>query len=94
MRVAFGTDAGMFPHRLNGKEFTAMVESGISPLRALRAATSTAADLLHLPGLGRIRPGVTADLIALPGDPFDDIASTDSVDFVMHHGTIHRWITS
>ncbi|MFI1533194.1 metal-dependent hydrolase family protein [Streptomyces anandii] len=94
VRVAFGTDAGMFPHRLNGKEFTAMVESGISPLRALRAATSTAADLLHLPGLGRIRPGVTADLIALPGDPFDDIASTDSVDFVMHHGTIHRWITS
>ncbi|MFE2508315.1 amidohydrolase family protein [Streptomyces naganishii] len=92
VRVAFGTDAGMFPHHLNGKEFPAMVGSGISPLRALRAATSTAADLLRRPDLGRIRPGATADLVALPGDPFDDIDSTGDVDFVMHRGTIHRWI--
>ncbi len=82
----------MFPHHLNGREFPAMVGSGISPLRALRAATSTAADLLRRPDLGRIRPGATADLVALPGDPFDDIDSTGDVDFVMHRGTIHRWI--
>ncbi|MFD6326099.1 amidohydrolase family protein [Streptomyces sp. NPDC058442] len=90
VRIAFGTDAGMFPHHRNGKEFPAMVESGIAPLRALRAATSTAADLLRRPDLGRIRSGATADLIALPGDPFDDIEATTGVDFVMHDGTLHR----
>ncbi|MEV0690753.1 amidohydrolase family protein [Streptomyces sp. NPDC050388] len=90
VRIAFGTDAGMFPHHRNGNEFPAMVESGITPLRALRAATSTAADLLQRPDLGRIRSGATADLIALPGDPFDDIDATTGVDFVMHDGTLHR----
>ncbi|MFD5491779.1 amidohydrolase family protein [Streptomyces sp. GDS52] len=90
VRIAFGTDAGMFPHHRNGNEFPAMVESGITPLRALRAATSTAADLLRRPDLGRIRSGATADLIALPGDPFDDIDATTGVDFVMHDGTLHR----
>ncbi|PWI08475.1 amidohydrolase family protein [Streptomyces sp. NWU339] len=90
VRIAFGTDAGMFPHRRNGNEFPAMVESGITPLRVLRAATSTAADLLQRPDLGRIRSGATADLIALPGNPFDDINATTGVDFVMHDGTLHR----
>ncbi|MFC5958165.1 amidohydrolase family protein [Streptomyces pratens] len=90
VRIAFGTDAGMFPHHRNGNEFPAMVESGVTPLRALRAATSTAADLLQRPDLGRIRSGATADLIALPGDPFDDINATTGVDFVMHDGTLHR----
>jgi hypothetical protein len=93
VRIAFGSDAGMFPHNRNGKEFPAMVETGITPLRALRAATSTAADLLRRPDLGRIRPGATADLLALPGDPFDDIEATANVDFVMHDGTIYRGIT-
>lgn len=90
VRIAFGTDAGMFPHHRNGNEFAALVESGVTPLRALRAATSTAADLLQRPDLGRIRSGATADLIALPGDPFDDIDATTGVDFVMHDGTLHR----
>ncbi|GAB2464494.1 metal-dependent hydrolase family protein [Streptomyces incanus] len=90
VRIAFGTDAGMFPHHQNGNEFPAMVESGVTPLRALRAATSTAADLLQRPDLGRIRSGATADLIALPGNPFDDINATTGVDFVMHDGTLHR----
>ncbi|MFF5229763.1 amidohydrolase family protein [Dactylosporangium sp. NPDC000521] len=90
VRVAFGTDAGMFPHEQNWREFPAMVHTGISPLRALRAATSTAADLLRRPDLGRIAPGATADLIAVPGDPFDDIDATGAVDFVMHDGAVHR----
>lgn len=90
VRIAFGTDAGMFPHHQNWKEFPAMVHTGITPLRALRAATSTAADLLQRPDLGRIQPGATADLIALAGDPFDDIGATSSIDFVMHDGTVHR----
>jgi imidazolonepropionase-like amidohydrolase len=92
VRIAFGTDAGMFPHHQNSKEFPAMVETGIAPLRALRAATSTAADLLQRPDLGRLRPGATADLIATSGDPFDDIEATGDIDFVMQGGTIHRGI--
>ncbi|NJC71329.1 amidohydrolase family protein [Planosporangium thailandense] len=90
VRVAFGTDAGMFPHHQNWKEFPAMAHTGITPLRALRAATSTAADLLRRPDLGRIQPGATADLIALTGNPFDDIGATRDVDFVMHDGAVHR----
>ncbi|MER7278767.1 amidohydrolase family protein [Dactylosporangium sp. NPDC000244] len=87
--IAFGTDAGMFPHEQNWREFPAMVHSGITPLRALRAATSTAADLLGRSDLGRIEPGAVADLIALPGDPFDDIDATAAVDFVMRGGVVH-----
>ncbi|MEU7872604.1 amidohydrolase family protein [Dactylosporangium sp. NPDC049140] len=90
VQIAFGTDAGMFPHHQNWKEFPAMVHTGITPLRALRAATSTAADLLQRPDLGRIRPGATADLIALPGNPVDDINATSAIDFVMHDGAVHR----
>ncbi|GAA1560200.1 amidohydrolase family protein [Dactylosporangium maewongense] len=90
VQIAFGTDAGMFPHHRNWREFPAMVHTGISPLRALRAATSTAADLLQRPDLGRIRPGATADLIAVRGNPFDDIDATSGVDFVMHDGVVHR----
>jgi tryptophan 2-monooxygenase len=90
VRLAFGTDAGMFPHNQNQREFPTMIGAGISPLRALRAATSTAADLLQRPDLGRIQPGATADVIATPRDPFDDITATADVDFVMHAGGIHR----
>src|SRR5699024_8726542 len=68
--IAFGTDAGMFPHHENWREFPMMVSTGIAPLRALRAATSVAADLLQLDDLGMIAEGKIADLIAMPGDPF------------------------
>jgi tryptophan 2-monooxygenase len=86
--LAYGTDAGLFPHKDNWKEFPAMTRRGIEPVRALRAATSTAADLLDRPDLGRIRPGAIADLIAMPGDPFEDIEVTGQVDFVMQAGTV------
>ena len=90
VKIAFGTDAGMFPHKHNWREFPTMVHTGITPLRALRAATSIAADLLQRPDLGRIEPGATADLIAVPGNPFADIEATGQVDFVMQRGAIHR----
>lgn len=90
VKIAFGTDAGMFPHDQNWREFPTMVQTGISALRALRAATSVAADLLRRPDLGRIRPGATADLIAVPGDPFDDIDAVGNVQFVMQAGTVHH----
>ena len=90
VRIAFGTDAGMFPHQDNWREFPMMVSTGITPLRALRAATSVAAELLHLDDLGVIAEGKIADLIAMPGDPFTDIDVTGHVDFVMKEGVIYK----
>ncbi len=90
VRIAFGTDAGMFPHHENWREFPTMVSNGITPLRALRAATSVAAELLRLDNLGVIAEGKIADLIAMPGDPFSDIDVTGKVDFVMKDGVIYR----
>ncbi|GAB2661970.1 metal-dependent hydrolase family protein [Nocardia goodfellowii] len=86
--IAYGTDAGMFPHGDNWREFQAMDEVGISPLRTLRAATSVAADLLNRPDLGRIEQGATADLIAVDGHPFTDIEAMGRVEFVMQNGVI------
>ncbi|WEH33485.1 amidohydrolase family protein [Streptomyces sp. AM 4-1-1] len=86
VKIAFGTDAGMFPHADNWREFRTLVTNGLSPLRALRAATGVAAELLGRPDLGRIEPGATADLVALRGDPFEDIDATGRVDFVMREG--------
>lgn len=90
VRIAFGTDAGMFDHAENWREFPMLVSTGISPLRALRAATSVAAELLRLDDLGVIAVGKTADLIAVPGDPLTDIAVTGRVAFVMKAGRVHR----
>jgi imidazolonepropionase-like amidohydrolase len=90
VRVAFGTDAGMFPHQDNWREFPMMVSTGITPLRALQAATSVAAELLGLDDLGAIAEGKIADLIAMPGDPFADIEVTGQVDFVMKEGVIYK----
>nr|WP_145489430.1 MULTISPECIES: amidohydrolase family protein [Streptomyces] len=90
VRVAFGTDAGMFPHAENWREFPTMLAHGITAPRALRAATTVAADLLRRPDLGRITTGATADLIALHGDPFEDITATGRVRFVMKGGAVHR----
>jgi imidazolonepropionase-like amidohydrolase len=90
VRIAFGTDAGMFPHQENWCEFPMMVSNGITPLRALRAATSSAAELLQLDDLGVVAEGKIADLIAMPGDPFTDIDVTGKVDFVMKDGVIYK----
>ncbi|EUA35068.1 amidohydrolase family protein [Mycobacterium xenopi 3993] len=90
VRIAFGTDAGMFPHQDNWREFPTMVSTGISPLRALQAATSVAAELLQLDDLGVIAEGKIADLIAMPGDPFTDIEVTGQVDLVMKEGVIYK----
>jgi imidazolonepropionase-like amidohydrolase len=88
--VAYGTDAGVRPHADNWREFPALVENGISELRALRAATSVAADLLDLPEAGRLAPGNWADVVAVPGDPFGEIDCMGEVDFVMQAGVVHE----
>ncbi|MRH30140.1 amidohydrolase family protein [Microbacterium sp. SYP-A9085] len=90
VEIAFGTDCGMFPFSHGVREFQAMVDAGISPLRALRAATSVAAKLLGRADIGALRPGACADIVAMPGNPLDDIATTERVDFVMRAGRIFR----
>ncbi|MEU8343362.1 Imidazolonepropionase [Actinomadura meyerae] len=90
VKIAFGTDAGMFPHGDNWREFPMMVSNGIAPARALKAATSVAADLLGLDDLGVLAEGRTADIIAMPGDPFTDIQATGRVDFVMKEGEVYK----
>ena len=89
-KIAFGTDCGMFPFGHGIREFQAMVAAGISPLRALRAATSVAAEMLGRNDLGVLTPGASADIVAMPGNPLDDIAATTQVDFVMRSGVVYR----
>jgi imidazolonepropionase-like amidohydrolase len=89
-KVAFGTDCGMFPFEHGVLEFQALVAAGLDPARALRAATSVAAELLGRNDLGVLEPGRAADIVAMPGDPLADIGATESVDFVMKGGAIHR----
>jgi imidazolonepropionase-like amidohydrolase len=88
--IAYGTDCGMFPFSHGILEFQAMVAAGLSPVRALKAATSAAARLLGREDLGVLAPGRCADVVAMPGDPLADIAATARVDFVMRGGTIVR----
>ena len=91
VKIAFGTDLGIFSYRTNGAcEFSEMVENGITPVRALRAATSVAAELLQRDDIGVLAPGRNADIIAMPGNPFKDITVTERVDFVMKGGTVTK----
>lgn len=90
VKIVFGTDCGMFPFSHGVLEFQAMVSAGITPLRAMRAATSTAAEMLGRTDIGVLQPGACADIVAMPGDPLEDIAATADVDFVMRGGEIVR----
>ena len=89
-KVAYGTDCGMFPFTEGVLEFQAMVAAGLAPMRALKAGTSVAAELLQRDDLGAIAPGRRADIVAMPGDPLEDIAATAKVDFVMKGGRVYR----
>lgn len=91
VKVAFGTDCGMFPFSEGILEFQAMVAAGLTPTRVLKAGTSVAAELLQREDLGIIAPGKQADIVAMPGDPFKDIAVTAKVDFVMKAGRVYRY---
>lgn len=89
VRLGFGTDAGVFPHGWNGKQFALMVQWGMTPLEALRAATLTAAELMGWAGkVGEIAPGAFADLVAVAGDPLKDIRQLEQPTFVMKGGEV------
>ena len=91
VKIAFGTDAAVFPHGDNAKEFAYMVEGGMPPLEAIRSATLRAAELLDQVGrLGSIEPGYAADIVAVAGDPLKDIALLQKVSFVMKNGVVYK----
>lgn len=90
VKFAFGTDAGAGPHGRSGEEFTAYVEHGMSPLEAIRTATTHAADLMGLADRGRLRAGLLADIVAVSGDPLADIRRLEDVKFVMKDGRIYK----
>ncbi len=90
VRIAFGTDSMVMPHGTNAREFRLMVENGMRPVDALRAATSVDAELLGLKDIGALEPGKLADVIAVPGDPTADIGVMERVLFVMKDGVVYR----
>ena len=91
VKIAFGTDASVYPHGDNAKEFVYMVEAGMPPMFVIQAATTHAAQLLkHDKDLGSIAPGKFADVIAVQGNPLEDVALLQKVDFVMKEGRIYK----
>ena len=91
VKVAFGTDAAVYPHGLNAREFAVMVKLGLTPLQAIQAATINAADLLGWSDkVGAIEPGKWADLIAVDSDPLRDVTTLEHVKFVMKGGAVVR----
>ena len=91
VRIAFGTDTGVSPHGRNAEEFALMVRNGMAPATAIRTATVDAADLLGLSArIGTIVPGKDADIIAVDGDPTQDVRLLERVGFVMKHGRVHK----
>jgi len=91
VKIAFGTDAAVYPHGENAHEFELMVQAGMPPLYALQAATIRAAQLLKQDkNLGNVTAGRVADLIAVPGDPLADVSVMKRVSFVMKDGVVYK----
>ena len=90
-KMAFGTDAGVYPHGQNARQFATMVEWGMTPVQAIRSATSSAADLLGWPDrVGSVQPGRFADLVAVSGNPLEDVTTLQHVAFVMKGGIVYK----
>ena len=91
VKIAFGTDAGVFPHGQNAREFVLMVEGGMPPMEAIQAATRSAAELLgDSANLGTLEAGKYADIVAVQGDPIADIKVVEQVGFVMKGGVAYK----
>lgn len=91
VKIAFGTDVGAFEHGTSAREFVRMVEYGMQPIDAIRSATVRASELLRMEReIGSIEPGKFADVIAVEGNPLDDISALQRVAFVMKAGQVHK----
>lgn len=90
-RVVFGTDSSVIPHGTNAIQFSRMVDNGMTPMQAIQSATTVAAALLDWQGeTGAVAPGYFADIIAVPGNPLEDISTLEQVSFVMKGGVVHK----
>jgi imidazolonepropionase-like amidohydrolase len=91
-KIAFGTDVGGFPWTENqAKEFKLMVDAGMTPMQAIKAATTVAAELLDMSGrIGEISPGAFADIVAVKGEPLTDVTALEQVGFVMKDGKVYK----
>jgi imidazolonepropionase-like amidohydrolase len=90
VKIACGTDAPAIPHGENAKELWAMVDRGMTPMQALHAATVVSAELIGVDDRGRLAPSLLADIIAVPGDPSEDVTTTQDVRFVMKGGRVYK----
>jgi imidazolonepropionase-like amidohydrolase len=91
VKMAFGTDAGVYPHGDNARQFFYMVKYGLTPAQAIRAATSSAADLIgRSKDVGTVEPGKFADLIAVSADPLQDVRALENVGWVMKGGVVYK----
>jgi imidazolonepropionase-like amidohydrolase len=89
VKIAYGTDSGVYPHKDVGRQFAYMVRHGMTPIQAIRSATIVSAELLRASGdLGSVEPGKFADLVAVAGDPLNDISVLEDVAFVMKGGEV------
>ncbi len=89
VKIAFGTDSGIYPHGMNARNLAFHVRFGQTPMEAIRSATLGAAELLGWDDrVGSLRPGLFADLIAVDGDPLDDVTVLEDVPFVMKGGQV------
>jgi imidazolonepropionase-like amidohydrolase len=91
VKIALGTDAAVFPHGRNAEEFVFMAADGLSPAQSLQAGTSSAAELLGLADkVGALKPGFSADIVAVRGNPLTDLKTTRNVIFVMKEGVVYK----
>lgn len=91
VKISYGTDAGVYPHGWNAKQFAKMVEWGMTPMQAIQAATFSGADLLGWQDkVGAIKPGAYADIVAVRKDPLSDVSVFEKPDFVMKGGKVYK----
>jgi imidazolonepropionase-like amidohydrolase len=89
--MVFGSDAAIYPHGDNGRQFSRMVTYGMTPMQAIQAATINSATLLQQQGsLGQIKSGYLADIVAVDGNPINNISLMENVTFVMKDGVIYK----
>lgn len=90
VKMVFGSDAAIYPHGLNARQFSRMVKFGMTEAQALQAATINSANLLKKDDLGQIKVGFLADIVAVSGNPLQDISVTENVEFVMKGGVVYK----